>query len=627
MARAGKGAGKPCGASFISQAKVCRVSLPPTVANAINQATANIQGKDFWAAMKHMPRGAAAKANKIRGEYLQQLKVEGIKQIRKPEHIGELRRRYQEAGVLPKREATKEEGDRTKLNRLKEERQNLVGKTGVSALKRRLELADEIPRLQNKINQPDPLYGGWETDQLKKFRQGIDKDPKFEDARKAIDGELRRREQLEAKPRVISQSPGAKKADSMDLMMDDISRLMRGESPQHIQMITDEGGRFKSKSQIAQLQSVLGLGAQTRIDVGRDLEGLVNEAKDLRRNLKEEIDAAKPNTPKRAKLIKRLNEVEKAIEGPATGASAKTKYGREKSRDIDDVIEKNGVKQQIGESNYKWETSYGSGSKVLGSGAFGTVIKETGNTPNAVKRGAIGEDEARLIQKLGENDLGPRLKAAQLDGPHPSESGTRYGRMAMDVLPGKPIGGKRADDEINGVKVADSYWGARAKLHRLGIAHNDMHIDNVFIDSNGKGRFVDMGLAQDSPKAALAEALGVFTKPTGSMVTRSPEARGQGDWQMRRWNGTGGEVLKQWERAKPQERAELLKRFPTMARVFDQRSEAMYKMKKMGLNNDDIATIMDHGIRSPMSSYSKGPWAKISDSQALEIINTLYEGV
>jgi hypothetical protein len=111
------------------------------------------------------------------------------------------------------------------------------------------------------------------------------------------------------------------------------------------------------------------------------------------------------------------------------------------------------------------------------------------------------------------------------------------------------------------------------------------------------------------------------------MVTRSPDARGQGDWQMRRWNGTGGEVLKQWERAKPQERAELLKRFPTMARVFDQRSEAMYKMKKMGLNNDDIATIMDHGIRSPMSSYSKGPWAKISDSQALEIINTLYEGV
>ena len=134
--------------------------------------------------------------------------------------------------------------------------------------------------------------------------------------------------------------------------------------------------------------------------------------------------------------------------------------------------------------------------------------------------------------------VAPRVRAAELDGPGNYDKVNRMGRMAMDAAEGMTIGARQTPE------VEKAYWEARATLHRGGIAHNDMHVENVFVDSKGKGRFVDFGLAQDNPKAALAEAMGVFSKtPQGTVRTLGPERGGDGDWQVRRWQNLGGRAL------------------------------------------------------------------------------------
>jgi hypothetical protein len=45
------------------------------------------------------------------------------------------------------------------------------------------------------------------------------------------------------------------------------------------------------------------------------------------------------------------------------------------------------------------------------------------------------------------------------------------------------------------------------------------------------------------------------------------------------------------------------------------------------LSKNVVSSIIDHGIRSTPESYTKGPWAKLTDKQALEILNILYDGI
>jgi serine/threonine protein kinase len=183
-----------------------------------------------------------------------------------------------------------------------------------------------------------------------------------------------------------------------------------------------------------------------------------------------------------------------------------------------------------------------------------------------------------------------------------------------------------------GVNAADSYWKAMADLHRLGIAHNDAHIDNILVDDKGKGRWVDMGLAQQSPKAALAEAMGIFNKPSGAVATLVPGSSGaldrenRGNWQTRRWNATGTSQMDKAMRSK-EEREKFNKEYPVASRVLDNKGAAIYKLKSYGLDNNDVASIMEHGIRSPLSTYNKGVWSKLTDKQASEVLNELYNGI
>lgn len=621
---------KACGAGCISNSKACRLNFPKSVNNILNKASDQVGVVELYrAAAAGGKRGGAAQFERIRKELRQELG----RNIRAGEDARELKRRLVAAGVIPAK--------------------------GAAAPKAETNLGDVFKKAFEKPsadakNQPDELYGAWDTNDLLKFRKGLSEAPAgqkemFQAGKDRIDRELARRKEnpsekplLVLPPRQLDKSPGArtrtvlppKRTVNDEEVFDDISRILKGESPRYISMVSDDRARVKIKSQVAQLQSVLGLGAQTRKEVGRDLEGLVNEAKGMRDILQSQVQKAKPGAL-RDKLVDRLKVVEEAIAGPATKATGNVRYAREDARDHDGDMLSKGISRELGNKAYRWDDSYGSGSTLLGKGAYGTVLREP-KKGNAIKRGEVGDIEADLIDRLGKADLGPKLLAAQLDGDSQYHPGVKIGRVAMSVVAGSPIGSKAPDKEIGGVKVSDAYWVARAKLHRMGIAHNDMHIDNVLVDRKGQARFVDMGLAQDSPKAALAEAMGVFMPPQGGSATRGMGAAGQGDWQLRRWDGTAGRLLEAYESrmkggANPRivelARRELEKKAPILARVQQNKADVQFAMKKDGFSNDDIATVMDHGIRSPMETYEQGVWARISNEQAQKYISILYEGI
>lgn len=639
---------KSCGAGCISNTKSCRLNFPTAVNGILNKASDQVGVVELYrAAAAGGKRGGAAQFERIKKELRQELG----RNIRAGEDARELKRRLVAAGVIPARGAKpKSEEDAGQIF------QNAVQKpvSVPSALRKELQQLAAKDQQEKIASKPDELYGAWDTDALVKFRKRFDegntKDrEQFKDMMNRIDQELYRRKAnpsekplLIQAPRQLEKSPGnktltpfePKRTAASEDVMDDISRVMRGESPKYISMVGDNSARVKIKSQIGQLQSVLGLGAQTRKEVGRDLEGLLDEAWNLRNNLKSQLLRVKPG-PLRDKLVDRLVVVEEAIKGPQTKATGNVRYAREDARDHDGDMLNKGISRELGNKSYRWEDSYGSGSTLLGRGAYGTVLREP-NKGNAIKRGEVGKIEADLIDRLGKVDLGPKLLAAQLDGDSQYNPGTKIGRVAMSVVAGSPIGSKAPDKEIGGVKVSDAYWVARAKLHRMGIAHNDMHIENVLVDRKGQARFVDMGLAQDSPKAALAEAMGAFSPPSRAVANRGRGAAGQGDWQVRRWEGTGGQLLNRYELElnygkgrgdANSAQKELEAKAPVLARIHDNKGAVQYEMKRDGFTLDDIATVIDHGIRSPMETYEQGVWAKMTNEQAQKYISILYEGV
>lgn len=398
----------------------------------------------------------------------------------------------------------------------------------------------------------------------------------------------------------------------------------------------NSNARPQEKSQMAQLQSVLKLGSLTRQEVGRDYSGLIAEAKNLRSNIQKEIKEAEKSgdSDKISKLNKRLADVDKAIKGPNTAATGNTKWGREDARDADNRL--TGEKlTRVGDKSYnKWEESYAPGSRKLGEGSYGTaMLAADGKT--VVKRGDIATTEAGILDKVGKADLGPKLLAADIDGkPLGQMPGVemKNGRIAMGVVPGKEMG-RDADINTrygpNKISAPDVYWKAMADLHRLGIAHNDAHIDNILVDDKGKGRWVDLGAAQANPKAALAEAMGIFSPLKGGDAISVPSgATGTGNWQTKQWDGTG---VKQAERAKQaggETWSKFKRDYPVASRVWDNRIFAIDNMKKMGLDVNDINSIIAHGIRSTPESYDKSDgFGRLTDAQAQKILNTLYEGI
>jgi hypothetical protein len=263
---------------------------------------------------------------------------------------------------------------------------------------------------------------------------------------------------------------------------------------------------------------------------------------------------------------------------------------------------------------YDWNETTKPGTKKIGEGSFGTVLMTKGPPPVAVKRGEISAQEAAIIKKVGEAGIGPRLIAGELAGGGRMQYGVKLGdgRIAMSVVPGKELMDMRSDTKIGNTTAGDAYWAARANLHRMGIAHNDMHPGNLLIDEKGKGRWVDMGLANDSPGAALAEALGVLERPRGSVGV------GKGDWQGQGYARQTGNNGTRATSSSPENLKRMQSNHDTKVLPF---------LRSKGLDNDEIGEVMTLGLRAKPSQYTTGGFAKLSASDALEAINLLYDGI
>jgi hypothetical protein len=66
---------------------------------------------------------------------------------------------------------------------------------------------------------------------------------------------------------------------------------------------------------------------------------------------------------------------------------------------------------------------------------------------------------------------------------------------------------------------------------------------------------------------------------------------------------------------------------PNAFQVYDNKKNAIKTMRGMGLTDQDITDIMFHGIRSKDSTFEQGAMGKLTNDQAQEIIEVLYDGI
>ena len=150
-------------------------------------------------------------------------------------------------------------------------------------------------------------------------------------------------------------------------------------------------------------------------------------------------------------------------------------------------------------------------------------------------------------------------------------------------------------------ELATSYIQARKKMHLKGIAHNDLHEANFMYDfKSKKGTIIDLGLAQDDPRAALFEALGAVNGNDSS----------------------GYDILDQLVGESTKGKAGIYR--ANAARV-------QKKLEKMGFNPDDDWT--GWMSNSSIDLYSEtnltpdGEILKLTNADALKFLEEIYKGV
>jgi hypothetical protein len=607
--------------------------MPTTLRGALDKASAEVRAKELVAVAKHTGgREAEKKAKDIR----RQIAAERGGNVVPGEKGREFKRRLEAAGLIPKGSAGKPMTD------VVEEEKKPIGIARKPFLTPGLQ-----KRLEEEANAPDKMSDlkvDWQKSAAKpgpvtEVQGKLDKEVvKARDAALGRRGDsmnwhldeivILKKEKMLAEMKkerddlIGKQGPEVNKrrlelADGIGRLGNEVKDAREKQAPR--QLSRSPGGNVgpvrqeldennRRQQHLDMLHSAMGHGGMTREDFKGDLSALLFAARDLR-NQQGDGD-------------ERLN---RAINGPGADASAApmaTRLARSSASSFDSAFPRIDQVRKIGET-VAWNESTGSGSKKLGQGAYGTVIQTKGGV--AHKRGDVSSEEAAIIKKLGEAGVGPKLIGAEINGPGNNRQSfvdVRTGRIAMEVLDGAPLGNKTpGSHHATGKQHSTLYWETRAAVHRAGIQHNDMHIDNVMVGKDGKSRIVDLGLALDNPRAALAEALGAFQPPRGSTSV------GEGDWQVKRWDVPGLLVLDQVEGGR--ETYDYLETVaPALHKINENKRDVISKMRnEMVLSDDEIGEIMTRGIRQKPEVYKSGAFAKITDDQAMDLINTLYEGV
>lgn len=74
---------------------------------------------------------------------------------------------------------------------------------------------------------------------------------------------------------------------------------------------------------------------------------------------------------------------------------------------------------------------------------------------------------------------------------------------SMELVKGKPLNIQNIDETS-----LRQIFNARKILHEKGIAHGDMHEDNIIVDTKGKIKLLDFGWASEDPEELLDELTG-----------------------------------------------------------------------------------------------------------------------
>jgi tRNA A-37 threonylcarbamoyl transferase component Bud32 len=236
--------------------------------------------------------------------------------------------------------------------------------------------------------------------------------------------------------------------------------------------------------------------------------------------------------------------------------------------------------------------------RILGEGMFGKAKKIIKNG-DVVKDGQIGQYEAAALKLLEDTGVAPKLRGVMYNSSAaPKTVGPGYGghvRERKGFLGMEGAKGDRLGDQWYGMnraekdKVVDLYIQARAKIHRKGVAHNDMHGNNVYYDpKTGRMTLIDFGLAQINPKAALVEALGAMTGK---------------DWQADRWR------VKNFDT-------------PVAQRLRQNTDDVLGILKnKYGVDAADLPK-----IRASEDSLNK-LFGKMTNAEAQSLVNQVYKDI
>ena len=239
-------------------------------------------------------------------------------------------------------------------------------------------------------------------------------------------------------------------------------------------------------------------------------------------------------------------------------------------------------------------------NELLGKGAMGNAYLTKGPPPGVVKKGQIGEFEVAAWQKLQGTGRVPEFHGAKVNnnmqeveyglGGHVRES---KGFLGIGQAKGVPVAAIATTGPQERKEITNEYIRARKDIHLAGVAHNDMHANNVFYDrTTGKVQLIDFGLAQVSHKAALLEALGT----------------NQGDWQSERFlsnlksSGDEPEVYVQFRK--------------------NQRG-LMRALENQGYDTD---WIISAGIRTKPEKIDE-VLDGMSEGEALGMLKVLYKGI
>jgi len=242
-------------------------------------------------------------------------------------------------------------------------------------------------------------------------------------------------------------------------------------------------------------------------------------------------------------------------------------------------------------------------NRLIGKGGMGQAFSTDGPPPGIIKRGKIGEHEVEVWQKLQGTGRVPEIHGAAVSKGM-KEIGANYGGhvreangyLGLGMAKGQTVSSLNRQgnpDRDTRQNVVNEYIRARKDIHLAGVAHNDMHAQNIFYDrTTGKAQLIDFGLAQPTYKAALMEALNT----------------NRGDWQAERF-------LRSYKQSGDSPEA-LMRLSANQARVAT-------KMQREGIN---INKVYDMGIRNKPEHIDR-VLNNMSEAAAEAYLKVLYDGV